>query len=78
MSKKRKGRSYAKRVADINAIYDRYAPTGLSNREIWLRYIYPVYGISERSLYNILKSSMDHTKQIPDNELVLFKFQDND
>ena len=47
--------SYLKRAADINHIYERYARTGLSNREIWRRYIYPKFGISERALYNILK-----------------------
>lgn len=49
--------SYKKRVADINRIYDRYAHSGLSNREIWRRYIYPVYCISERTFYNIMKAA---------------------
>ncbi|MCR4699745.1 MAG: hypothetical protein K5757_02155 [Bacteroidaceae bacterium] len=57
--KKRKGKSYAKRVADINLIYDTYVKTGLPNREIWKRYIYPKYGISERTFYNLLKASID-------------------
>lgn len=43
-----KGCSYARRVAEVNAIYDEYAKTGLSNREIWRRYIYPIYSISEK------------------------------
>lgn len=55
--KKRNGKSYAKRVADINQIYDTYARTGLSNREIWKRYVYPKYGMSERTFYNLLKAS---------------------
>ena len=55
--KKRKGKSYAKRVADINQIYDTYVKTGLPNREIWKRYIYPKYGICERTFYNLLKAS---------------------
>ena len=55
--KKRKGKSYAKRVADINQIYDTYVQTGLPNREIWKRYVYPKYGISERTFYNLLKAS---------------------
>lgn len=59
MIKKRKGKSYAKRVADINDIYDTYAKTGLPNREIWRRYVYPKYGISERTFYNLLKASTD-------------------
>ena len=57
MNRKRKGKSYAKRVADINQIYDTYVRTGLSNREIWKRYIWPVYGVSERTFYNLLKAS---------------------
>lgn len=55
--KKRRGLSYQKRVVDINAIYDRYAKTGLSNREIWRRYVYPKYGMSERTFYNMLNAS---------------------
>jgi hypothetical protein len=56
MGKRRRGASYRKRVADINRIYGEYVNSGLSNREIWLRYIYPVYAISERTFYNILKA----------------------
>lgn len=48
--RKRRGLSYKKRVADINAIYDKYAKLGISNREIWRRYIYPVYAISEPAI----------------------------
>lgn len=55
--KKRKGKSYAKRIADINQIYDTYARTGLSNREIWRRYVYPRFGICERTFYHLLKAS---------------------
>lgn len=55
--KERRGLSYQKRVADINRIYDRYARSGLSNREIWRRYIYPVYAISERTFYNIMNAT---------------------
>ena len=56
MARKRRGASYRKRVADINRIYGEHVQSGLSNREIWLRYIYPVYAISERTFYNILKA----------------------
>lgn len=56
MAKKR-GMSYEKRVVEINRIYDRYARSGLSNREIWRRYIYPVYAISERTFYNIMNAT---------------------
>ena len=49
-NERRRGVSYLKRVADVNAIYQQHAKSGLSNREIWRRYIYPVYGISERAM----------------------------
>lgn len=54
---KPRGISYRKRVADINRIYDLHARSGLSNREIWRRYIYPVYGISERTFYNMMNAT---------------------
>ncbi|WP_290389852.1 hypothetical protein [uncultured Duncaniella sp.] len=53
----RRGLSYRKRVADINRIYDEHARRGLTNREIWRRYIYPVYAISERTFYNIMNAT---------------------
>lgn len=57
MARKRKpGISYKKRVIEINRIYDRYAPEGVPNREIWSRYVYPVYGIDERTFYRYLKA----------------------
>ena len=52
-----KGCSYEKRVIEVNAIYDEYAKSGLSNREIWRRYIYPVYGISEKTFYNYINAA---------------------
>lgn len=55
--KQRKGISYKKRVYEINRLYDTYARSGLSNREIWRRYVYPHYGISERTFYNMLAAS---------------------
>lgn len=68
----RRGLSYKKRVADINRIYDEYAKLGISNREIWRRYIYPRYAISERQLYNILNASADpRNKILVDDELFL-------
>lgn len=56
---KRHGVSYQKRVADINRIYDEYAKRGVPNREIWRRYVYPAYGVSERTFYNLLKASSE-------------------
>lgn len=52
-----KGCSYAKRVTEVNAIYDKYARSGLSNREIWRRHIYPVYAISEKTFYNYINAA---------------------
>lgn len=54
---KTRGMSYRKRVEGINRIYDQHARSGLSNREIWRRYIYPVYFISERTFYNMMNAT---------------------
>lgn len=75
----RRGVSYQKRVEDINRVYDREVKWGLPNREIWRRYIYPVYGISERTFYNLLNASADEKNVIADEEtrqLLLFKDED--
>lgn len=61
---KRHGVSYQKRVADINRIYDEHAKRGLPNREIWRRYVYPVYGVSERTFYNILNASCEPKNEV--------------
>lgn len=66
---KRAGQSYKKRVADINRIYDEHARDGLSNREIWRRFIYPIYAISERTFYNILNASSNPANKLQDNGL---------
>lgn len=71
---KRHGVSYQKRVADINRVYDRYVKTGVPNREIWRRYIYPVYGISERTFYNILNASADPRNDLPEDTQLFFNF----
>ncbi len=73
---KRCGVSYKKRVEEINGIYDRHAKRGVPNREIWRRYIYPVYGISERTFYNLLKASAEPKNRIADDtrQLLLFGF----
>ena len=52
-----RGSSYEFRVEQVNRIYQTYSAKGLSNREIWYRHIYPVYGICERTFYNLLKAS---------------------
>ena len=50
-----KGISVKKRWREINEIYNEKVKTGVTNRYIWLKFIYPAYGISERQMYNILK-----------------------
>lgn len=74
----RKGVSYQKRVEDINRIYDREARKGLPNRVIWRRFIYPVYGISERTFYNILKASASPSSIIPEETRQLLLFTDEE
>lgn len=76
---KRRGVSYQKRVEDINRIYDREVRRGVPNREIWRRYIYPEYAISERTFYNMLNASAEERNVIADEEtrqLLLFKDED--
>lgn len=75
---KRHGVSYQKRVHDINEIYDRHSRSGLSNREIWRRFIYPVYAVSERSFYNILKASGMAENEVPHDVQLFFEFNDDD
>lgn len=77
--KKRRGMSYRKRVEDINRIYDRYARSGLSNREIWRRYIYPSYYISERTFYNIMNATAgDGTPVVASDMPSLFDLLDDE
>lgn len=75
---KRRGVSYKKRVADINRIYDQHAREGVPNREIWRRYIYPVYGICERTFYNLISASVEPGNDIPDDMLSLFNFDEEE
>lgn len=53
------GRSYVFRVTDVVRIYDEHSRSGLSNREIFRRYIWPKYRICERTFYNMIKASAD-------------------
>ena len=72
---KRRGVSYQKRVEEINRIYDKHARSGISNREIWRRYIYPVYAITERTFYNILNASAESKNKIADDTRQLLLFE---
>lgn len=76
MSTKRIGVSYQKRVIEVNRLYDMYVRSGLSNREIWRRFIYPKFGISERTLYNMLKASVEERNQIPEVVQLSLQFDD--
>lgn len=73
---KRKGVSYQKRVADVNRIYDRHLRSGLSNREIWRRYIYPRFGISERTFYYMLKAPSLRPTTIPKDMQLYLDFEE--
>ena len=53
------GRSYAHRVEEIVRIYDEHAKSGLSNREILRRYIWPRYPLCEKTFYNLINASAD-------------------
>lgn len=75
---KRQGASYQKRVKDINRIYDQHAKSGISNREIWRRYVYPVYAISERTFYNLLNASCDPKNEVPTEAQMFLKFDFDD
>lgn len=74
----RRGVSYKKRVEEINAIYDRWAKCGVPNRVIWQRHVYPVYGISERTFYNILNASAEPDNRIDGETRQLLLFGEGD
>lgn len=77
---KRRGVSYQKRVEEVNRIYDHYARLGYTNREIWRRYVYPVWAISERTFYNLLSASASEKNVLREDDsvrqLLLFKQED--
>ena len=75
---KRRGASYQKRVTDINRIYDQHAKSGISNREIWRRFVYPVYAISERTFYNLLNASCDPKNEVPQAAQTFLQFDFDD
>ena len=54
---------------------DQHAKSGISNREIWRRYIYPVYAITERTFYNILNASAESKNKIADDTRQLLLFE---
>lgn len=73
--KKIVGRSYAKRVMEINEIVDKYSKLGYPNRTILRLYIRPKYPICEKTFYNIINASADPRiiKQQQELQLDLFR-----
>ena len=61
-------------MEEVNRIYDEHARSGVSNREIWRRFVYPVYGISERTFYNILHASCEPKNEVPDDVQMFLDF----
>ncbi len=55
-----KGDSYKKRILAVNAVYDNHVKDGLSNRYIWRMYVYPEFGICERTFYSYLKRALSY------------------
>lgn len=78
MKEKRRGVMYKKRVHDVNKIYDEQVALGLSNREIWRRFIYPKYGMTERTFYNLLTASLNPETALPEETLSLFPDLDDE
>lgn len=66
-----KGYSYVKRVQEVNEIYDRHARSGLSNREILRRYIWPKHPISEKTFYNYINAAAQQQVQDKQRQLSL-------
>ena len=68
---KNKGLSYRKRLHDVNEIYDHWAKLGYPNRTIWRNWIWPVFCISERTFYNLLKRSETPELDLPSAQLYI-------
>ncbi len=69
MSKK-KGKSYLVRLEDVIKIYDEWSPKGVSNTKIWELYIYPIYGMAERTFYRYLKNA-GRLDELPEDASIL-------
>ena len=69
--------SYQVRVAEVNRIYDEHRRSGLSNVEVWRRYVYPKFFISERTFYNMLNASAVIDTESVRNEMELWLPFDN-
>lgn len=40
----------------VQEVYMKYAPIGVTNARIFRQYVYPKWGISERTFYNYIQS----------------------
>lgn len=68
------GRMYAHRVREVLRIYEEHERSGLSNREILRRYIWPVYPMCEKTFYNLINASADPHVQAQQQELQMTLF----
>ncbi len=68
------GRMYAQRVSDVLRIYEEHEKSGLSNREILRRYIWPRYHMCEKTFYNLINASADPKIQAQQKELQMSLF----
>lgn len=48
------GKSYEMRVIKIVKIINKYSALGVDNRTILRKYIYPEFGICEKTMYNYI------------------------
>ena len=65
---------YAHRVSEVLRIYELHEKSGLSNREILRRYIWPVYPMCEKTFYNLINASADPKVQAQQQELQMSLF----
>jgi len=65
---------YAHRVSEVIRIYEEHEKSGLSNREILRRYIWPVYPMCEKTFYNLINASADTKVQAQQQELQMSLF----
>lgn len=66
--KYRTGISYKLRVLFVVQTFEKHEKTGLSNRAIYRKYIYPTLGICEKTMYNMINHSCDTRYALTDEE----------
>nr|DAW97020.1 MAG TPA: hypothetical protein [Bacteriophage sp.] len=67
------GISYKLRILFVTKIFDKYEKSGLSNREIHRKYIYPALGICEKTMYNMINNSCDKKYELTEEEKIYIK-----